>query len=156
MNDATLRTPRFAFEDFHVGQVIPGGELDVTADEIVAFASRYDPQPFHVDADAARTSIYGGLIASGWHTSAMVMRMACDAYLTDSTSAGSPGVDQIRWIRPIRAGDTIRAEFVVVEVRASTSKPDRGVVATEWRVYDGRGELAMTLRGMGLFMRRAS
>ena len=148
--------PRYAFEDFHVGQVIPLGTRTVSADEIVAFATQFDPQPFHVDAEAAKRSIYGQLIASGWHTASMVMRMGCDAYLLDSKSAGSPGIDELRWIKPVRAGDTIRAELVMRDVRPSKSKPDRGVVVSEWRVYNQDDELIMTMRGMGLFMRRAA
>ena len=146
---------RWAFEDFHVGRVIALGPKTVTADEIVDFARRFDPQPFHVDEDAGRRSIYGGLIASGWHTASMVMRMACDAYLLDSKSAGSPGVDALRWIKPVRAGDTIRADHVIAEVRPSNSKPDRGIVVSEWRVFNQHDELVMTMKGMGLFLRRA-
>ncbi len=146
--------PRYAFEDFQVGHVIACGSRTVRADEIVAFAKQFDPQPFHVDEDAAARSIYGSLIASGWHTAALVMRLVCDAYLLDSTSAGSPGIDELRWLKPVRAGDTIRADLVTIEVRPSKSKPDRGVVVSEWRVYNQREELVMTNRGMSLFLRR--
>lgn len=148
--------PRYAFEDFTVGSVIPCGPRTVTAEEIVAFAAQFDPQPFHIDEEAGRRSIYGSLIASGWHTASMVMRMGCDKYLLDSTSAGSPGVDELRWIKPVRPGDTIRADLVTLEVRPSTSKPDRGVVVSQWRVYNQKDELIMTMRGMGLFLRRAA
>ena len=156
MSGGASAAPRWAFEDFAVGNVLDIGRRTVTADEIVAFATQFDPQPFHVDADAAKASIYGGLIASGWHTVALVMRMMCDAYLLDATSAGSPGVDQLRWLKPVRAGDTIRAELVTTDVRPSTSKPDRGIVASEWRVYNQHDELVMTMRGMGLFLRRSA
>ena len=148
--------PRYAFEDFTVGSVMPCGSRTVTAEEIVAFARQFDPQPFHVDEEAGKRSIYGSLIASGWHTASMVMRMGCDAYLLDSTSSGSPGVDQLRWIKPVRPGDTIRAELLTLEVKPSKSKPDRGVVTTEWRVYNQNDELIMTMRGMGLFLRRTT
>jgi acyl dehydratase len=148
--------PRYAFEDFEVGQVIACGPRTVTADEIVAFAKQFDPQPFHVDQAAGGRSIYGSLIASGWHTVAMAMRMACDAYLLDSTSAGSPGIDELRWLKPVRAGDTIRAEIVTLETRPSNRKPDRGVVVSEWRVYNQHDELMMTMRGMGLFLKRSA
>jgi acyl dehydratase len=148
--------PRYAFEDFEVGQAIACGPRTVTADEIVAFAKQFDPQPFHVDRAAGERSIYGSLIASGWHTVAMAMKMACDAYLLDSTSAGSPGIDELRWIKPVRAGDTIRAEIVTLEARPSKSKADRGVVVSEWRVYNQHDELVMTMRGMGLFLKRAA
>jgi acyl dehydratase len=146
--------PRLAFEDFEVGQVIACGPRTVTADDIVAFATQFDPQPFHVDAEAGERSIYGGLIASGWHTASLAMRMACDAYLLDSSSAGSPGIDELRWLQPVRAGDTIRVDVVMVETRPSKSKPDRGVVVAEWRVYNQHDVLVMTMRGMGMFLRR--
>lgn len=157
MTVADHPTPkRYAFEDFTVGSVIRCGPRTVGADEIIAFARQFDPQPFHVDAEAGARSIYGSLIASGWHTVSMVMRMGCDAYLLDSTSQGSPGVDELRWIKPVRAGDTIRADLVTLDVRPSKSKPDRGVVVSEWRVYNQHEELVMTMRGMGLFLRRAT
>jgi len=143
-----------AFEDFEVGRVTACGPRTVTADEIVAFATQFDPQPFHVDEEAGKRSIYGGLIASGWHTTAMAMRMVCDAYLLGSTSAGSPGVDELRWLQPVRAGDTIRVDIVTVETRPSRSKPDRGIVVSEWRVYNQHDTLVMTMRGMGMFLRR--
>ncbi|MEO8935297.1 MAG: MaoC family dehydratase [Burkholderiaceae bacterium] len=150
----TTPAPRYAFEDFEVGRVIACGPRTVTAEEIIAFAKQFDPQAFHVDEEAGKQSIYGSLIASGWHTAAMVMRMGCDAYLLDSTSVGSPGVDELRWLKPTRAGDTIRADLVTLEVRPSRSKPDRGIVVSEWRVYNQHDELIMTMRGMGLFLRR--
>jgi acyl dehydratase len=146
--------PRYAFEDFAVGEVIACGSRTVTAEEIVAFAGQFDPQPFHVDEDAGRRSIYGSLIASGWHTASLAMRMACDGYLLRSTSAGSPGIDALRWMKPVRAGDTIRLDVVTVETRPSQSRPDRGVVVSEWRVHNQHDELVMTMRGMGLFLRR--
>ncbi len=145
---------RYAFEDFHVGQLIEIGQRTVTPEEIIAFASQFDPQPFHLSEDAGRRSIYGSLIASGWHTVAMVMRMSCDAYLLDSRSIGSPGVDELRWLKPVRAGDTIRAQFEVIEIRPSKSKPDRGIVVSAWRVFSQHDELVMTMRGMGMFLRR--
>jgi acyl dehydratase len=148
--------PRYAFEDFVVGDAIACGPRTVTAEEIVAFASQFDPQPFHVDAEAGARSIYGSLIASGWHTASLAMRMACDGYLLDSTSAGSPGIDALRWIRPVRAGDTIRSEIVTVETRPSQSRPDRGVVVSEWRVFNQDDDLVMTMRGMGMFLKRTA
>ena len=145
---------RYAFEDFHVGHVMEIGQRTVTPEEIIAFASQFDPQPFHLSEEAGRRSIYGSLIASGWHTAAMVMRMSCDAYLLDSRSMGSPGIDELRWLKPVRAGDTIRARFEVMEIRPSKSKPDRGIVVSAWRVFNQHDELVMTMRGMGMFRRR--
>ena len=148
--------PKYALEDFEVGQVLPLGQRTVTAEEIIAFATQFDPQPFHVDAKEGERSMYGSLIASGWHTVSMLMRMNCDTYLLDSASMGSPGIDELRWLRPVRPGDTIRAELEVIEVRPSRSKPDRGVMVSRWRAFNQNEELILTMRGMGMFMRRAA
>src|SRR5690349_6800223 len=109
-------------EDFSPGQVIELGSRSFTQQEMVAFARQFDPQPFHVDEAAARQSIYGGLIASGWHTVATLMRLMVDGYLSKSASMGSPGVDEIRWEKPVRAGDTLTARGTVQEVVPSKSK----------------------------------
>ncbi len=146
--------PRLYFVDFFVGDSSPLPARHVTEEEILTFARQFDPQPFHIDPEAARHSIYGGLIASGWHTCSMAMRMMCDSYLLDTASLGSPGVDEIRWLKPVRPGDTLRGERTTVEARASQSKPDRGLVTSEWRIYNQKDELVMTMRGMGLFGRR--
>ena len=142
------------FDDFQVGQVREFGRYDITSDEIIDFARRYDPQPFHVDEDAANASMYGGLIASGWMTCAIAMRMVCDEYLLRSASMGSPGVDTIRWKQPIRPGDVLRMRLTTLEVRPSQSKPDRGIVKTAWEVLNQRDEVVMTSEGMGIFARR--
>jgi acyl dehydratase len=126
----------------------------VTHDEIVAFARQFDPQPFHTDAEAARHTLYGGLLASGWHTAAILMRLLWETFLRDAASLGSPGVDEIRWLKPVRPGDTLRARFTVVEARASRSRPDRGVVRSFSEVFNQHGEVVMTLRGLGMFARR--
>jgi acyl dehydratase len=145
---------RLYWEDFRVGDSEPMGEVVVDRDEVVAFASKYDPQPFHIDEAAAQRSMYGGLIASGWHTVALVMRMMVDAYLRDSASLGSPGVDNVRWLKPVRPGDRIRADRTVLESRASASRPNMGVVKTRWEVRNQDGELVMTMEGYGMFERR--
>ena len=142
------------FEDFLVGQVLPIGSRPVVEAEVVDFARQFDPQPFHVDQEKAKASIYGGLIASGWHTCAMAMRMMCDSYLLDSASLGSPGVDEVRWLKPVRPGDVIRGEREVVEAGPSRSKPDRGVLVFLWRIYNQDDELVMSMKGMGMFLRR--
>src|SRR5437870_7824115 len=111
------------FEDFKVGESLDLGRRSVSADEIVAFARQFDPQPFHVDEEAAKRSVFGGLIASGWQTCALAMRMMCDAYLLDAASAGSPGVENIRWILPVRPRDTLRVRLTVFEARVLQSKP---------------------------------
>jgi acyl dehydratase len=107
-----------------------------------------------VDEAAAKRSIYGGLIASGWHTCAMVMRMMCDAYLLDSDSVGSPGIDNLKWLKPVRPGDTISARRTTLETRASKSKPDIGIVNNLWEVFNQKGEMVMSMQGYGMFRRR--
>jgi acyl dehydratase len=142
------------WEDFKVGEVEQIGAKRVGKDEIVAFAAQYDPQPFHVDAAAAQQSMYGGLIASGWHTCAMVMRMMCDAYLLHSASVGSPGIDHLKWLKPVRPGDTIRAQRTTLETRASKSRPEIGIVSNLWEVFNQDGEMVMSMQGYGMFRRR--
>jgi acyl dehydratase len=142
------------WEDFQVGEVEQIGTRKVARDEVIAFAREYDPQPFHVDEGAAAKSMYGGLIASGWHTCAMVMRMMCDAYLLDSASVGSPGIDNLKWLKPVRPGDTIRAQRTTLESRASKSRPDVGIVKNRWEVFNQEGEMVMSMEGYGMFRRR--
>jgi acyl dehydratase len=142
------------FEDFEPGQDIDLGLRTVTEEEIVAFARDYDPQPFHVDRDAAAHSIYGGVIASGWHTCGMMMRLVVDGLLGRSSSMGSPGLDGVRWLAPVRAGDTLNVRYRTVHVKASASKPDRGVVWSKWVAINQHGETVCTVEGMGMFGRR--
>jgi acyl dehydratase len=145
---------KYYWEDFKPGDTFPMGERVMDRDEMMAFARQFDPQPFHIDEAAAKGSMYGGLIASGWHTVALVMRMMCDAYLNQSASLGSPGVDNVRWLKPVRPGDTIRAQRTVLESRASQSRPEMGLVKTRWEVFNQDGELVMTMEGHGMFQRR--
>ena len=142
------------WEDFKVGEVEQIGGKRVDQDEIIDFARQYDPQPFHVDEAAAKQSMYGGLIASGWHTCAMVMRMMCDAYMLQSASVGSPGIDNLKWLKPVRPGDTIRARRTTLETRASKSRPDIGIVNNLWEVFNQDGEVVMSMQGYGMFRRR--
>nr|NIO41561.1 dehydratase [Burkholderiales bacterium] len=142
------------WEDFEAGARESIGSVLVDKDELIEFASRYDPQPFHIDEEAARKSIYGGLIASGWHTCSMVMRLICDALLRESASLGSPGLENVRWLRPVRPGDTLTAYRTVKETRLSATRPDRGVVKTLWEVENQRGELVLTMLGVNFFLRR--
>lgn len=142
------------FEDFQAGMKIQVGTRVVEEDEIIDFATKFDPQPFHIDPQAAAESFYGGIIASGWHTCGMIMRLMVDNMLKDSSSMGSPGLDEIRWLKPVRAGDTLNVSSTILEVRPSTSKPDRGVVVTQWEAHNQRGELVTTIKGLGMFGRR--
>ena len=142
------------FEDFIAGQALAAGTRTVTEEEIIGFASQYDPQPFHVDHDAAGASIFGGVIASGWHTCSMMMRLIVDTVLSRSSSMGSPGLEQVRWLLPVRAGDTLSVSYLTTQVKASASRPDRGVVWSRWEAVNQNGELVCTVEGMGMFGRR--
>ena len=147
-------TRQWYFEDFYPGQEIALGERPVTEEEIIAFAREYDPQPFHIDKEAAAQSIYGGVIASGWHTCSMMMRMVVDGMMCSASSMGSPGLDGVRWLRPVRAGDTLSVRYLTTQVKASNSKPDRGVVWSKWIATNQHGEEVCTIEGMGMFGRR--
>ncbi|MGI4718921.1 MAG: MaoC family dehydratase [Janthinobacterium lividum] len=153
MSEASARR-QWYFEDFHAGQEIDLGERTVSEEEIVAFAREFDPQPFHVDREAARASIYGGVIASGWHTCSMMMRMVVDGLMCSAASMGSPGLDGVRWLKPLRAGDTLKVRYLTTQVKASNSKPDRGVVWSKWIATNQHGEEICTIEGMGMFGRR--
>ncbi len=145
---------RWYFEDFVVGQEIELGARTVSEEEIIAFAREFDPQTFHMDREAAAASIYGGVIASGWHTCSMMMRMVVDGLMCTASSMGSPGLDGVRWLKPLRAGDTLRVRYVTTQVKASNSKADRGVVWSKWIASNQHGEEICTIEGMGMFGRR--
>jgi acyl dehydratase len=142
------------WEDFEAGEVTELGTYEVTRDEILEFARRYDPQPFHVDEDAADAGPFGGLAASGWHTAAMFMRLFVDGVFEESASMGSPGVEELRWTAPVRPGDTLTGRVRVVETYPSERRPDRGTVITENEVLNQDGVVVMTMRARGFFRRR--
>jgi len=147
-------TIKYYWEDFRPGDTAEIGSKTVTREEMLAFSREFDPQPFHVDEAAAAQSLYGGLIASGWHTCAIAMRIMCDGYLLESASMGSPGLDNVRWYKPVRPGDTLRMTRTVVESRPSSSRPEMGLVKVLWEVYNQHGEKAMSMEGMQMFRRR--
>jgi acyl dehydratase len=134
--------PRF-LEDYNAATCYDCGQVVVTADDIVEFARQYDPQPMHVDVVAAQASPYGGLIASGWHTGALMMRLLVDHFLPASGSYGSPGVEQVRWPAPVRPDDTLHLEVIVLDARRSRSKPDRGIVRSQATMTNQRGDVVM-------------
>jgi acyl dehydratase len=142
------------FEDFHEGQEFELGEKTVTREEILAFAREFDPQPFHVDERAAAASPFGGLVASGWHTAAMWMRLYVDAILARSSSIGSPGVEEIRWLRPVRPGDRLTGRARILWAKPSDTNPARGTIFAESELSNQDGEVVMRLRARGLFARR--
>ncbi len=142
------------FEDFMEGQVVELGTRVVTREEILAFAREFDPQPFHMDEEAAAASPYGGLIASGWHTVAMWMRLYVDAVLADSSSLGSPGVEELRWLLPVRPGDTLSGRAKIIWAKPSERHANRGTIFAESELSNQDGEVVMRLRARGLFGRR--
>jgi acyl dehydratase len=142
------------FEDFTPGQVIELGSRTISKEGVLAFAREFDPQPFHVDEEAAKRSIYGGLLASGWHTAALLMRLLYDGLLKDAASLGSPGVDELRWLRPVRPGDTLSARLTILESIPSRSKPDRGLIRSLTELRNQHGEVVLTVRGLSLLGRR--
>lgn len=128
------------FEDMSPGTIFPLGPKNVTADEIIAFAMEFDPQPMHIDADAGAASILGGLAASGWHTCAMMMRMMADSYLLRTAAEGAPGVDHVKWRKPVLAGDVLNGETRVIEARASRSRPGIGIVSLRHQLRNQNGD----------------
>jgi acyl dehydratase len=144
------------FEDYVPGSVRTFGTILVKEDEIIDFARRYDPQVFHTDPVGARKTAYGGLVASGWHTAAMAMRIIVEHYLSPVASVGSPGVDELRWLKPVRPGDKLSVRLTVLEARRSESKPDRGVVRSLVEVLNQDMTVVMSFKGVNiLFCREA-
>ena len=141
------------FEDYEAGRVYELGSVQVELAEVVEFATRYDPQYFHIDESRAKESIYGGIIASGWHTASMMMRVFADNFLSDVSSMGSPGLDELRWYLPVRPGDTLFVSAIVLETRLSKSKPDRGVMRTRTEVHNQYHEFVLSSTAVN-FMRR--
>lgn len=149
-----MPAPERWFEDLLPGAVFEFGDYEMTEAEIIAFASKYDPQAFHIDPDAAKASIFGGLIASGWHTSGAMMRMMVDHFIHAPASLGSPGVDEVRWLKPVRPGDRLRLRITTNETIPSRSRPDRGVVKFFTEVLNQADDVVMTVRGMFMLLRR--
>ena len=138
------------FEDYVPGGVYEFGSISVEESEIISFSKRFDPQSFHTDPEAAERSMYGGLIASGWHTAALMMRLIVDHYLSHVASLGSPGVDELRWLQPVRPGDTLSLRVTVTEARRSRSKPDRGILHSYCETLNQHGQVVMTMKAINL------
>lgn len=141
-------------EDFPVGVRRELGSTTLVEDEVIRFAREFDPQPFHVDKAAAEQGFYGGIIASGWHTCSLTMRIMVDNYLADAAALGSPGIDELRWIKPVRPGDRLTVYSTVREVKNSTSKPDRAVLTTVTEVENQAGDVVLTMLGKTMMLRR--
>ena len=148
--------PEHYFEDFAPGQVFELGSRTVTQEEIVDFARQWDPQAFHVDPDAAKETVFGGLIASGWHTGAMWMRMYVDSMLGGPSSMGSPGIEELRWLAPVRPGDTLNGRLTVLETTPSERRADRGTVRIRGEMVNQDDVVVMRMTSRGHFGRRGS
>ena len=143
------------FEDYRTGLVLEFGAVRVDEAEVIEFARRYDPQPFHIDAGAAARGPYGGLIASGWHTGSIIMRLLVEHYLSPVSSLGSPGLDELRWLAPVRPGDTLSVRVTILAARRSQSKPDRGLVQALIEVLNQRREGVMSMKAINFVRCRA-
>ncbi|MEM7043071.1 MAG: MaoC family dehydratase [Pseudomonadota bacterium] len=141
-------------EDLEAGQIFELGSRSLSEEEIIAFAQDYDPQPFHIDPEAASATIYGGLIASGWQTACVFTRLFVDGLLSRSVAMGSPGLDELRWLKPVRPNDRLDARVEVIETRPSRSKPDRGLARLRCVVADQSGDDVLTFVANILFQRR--
>jgi acyl dehydratase len=145
-----VHEPELFFEDFPTGEIVDYGSYEVTAEEIISFAREFDPQPFHIDESAAEASLLGRLSASGWHVCAMVMRMMVDGYFGRTASMGSTGVDEMKWLKPIFAGDRLWCRRTTLESRVSAKRPEMGIVKLRWELYDARGEKKAEMVGINL------
>jgi acyl dehydratase len=144
----------YYWEDLQPGSVRELGTVTPTAEDIKEFAEQFDPQPFHVDELAGRRSIYGGLCASGWHTCAMAMRLTVDNFLLESSSMGSPGLEALRWLKPVYPGDTLTLRHTILESRGMRKRPQIGIVRTRWEMFNQNGEKVLEMEGYGMFGRR--
>jgi len=140
------------YEDFTEGRVFDLGTYLVTRDEVIGFAREFDPQPFHLDEAAAKSSVLGGLSASGWHNCAILMRMICDGYLNDAAGMGSSGMDEVKWLKPVYAGETLTGTMTVVTRRVSARRPEMGILTCRWELFNLAGERKVEQTGVN-FMR---
>ena len=147
-------TFRYYWEDFTPGRVFEYGSRTLSEEEIIRFASDWDPQRFHTDRERAKKTPYGGIIASAWHTGSVLMRFMCDAYLKEASCIGSPGIEDWKFALPVRPGDTLRYRARVLEARPSASKPDRGIVKWHWELLNQRSEAPVSMVGTQFFLRR--
>ena len=157
MTEAAHTEIKYYWEDLPVGTTLDIASTTVDRDEVLAFASKYDPQPFHLDEAAAARSMFGKLAASGWHTCAMAMRMMCDDYVLDSASLGSPGIDNLRWLKPVFPGDTLSMRLTILAARPMNSRPGVGLVQSRWEVFNQQREAVLSMEGWGMYrMKKAA
>ena len=145
---------KYWWEDLQVGETRDLGTITPTEEDTLAFARQFDPQPFHLDHDAARASVFGALSASGWHTCAMAMRLMVLNFLNESSSLGSPGLESVKWLKPVFPGDTLRLQHTILEKRPMSKRPDVGLVRTTWEMFNQHGDKVLHMEGYGMFRRR--
>jgi len=138
------------YEDFEVGKVIELGRYHVTREEVLEFARAYDPLPFHIDEAAAKASVLGGLCASGWHSCAMLMRMICDGYLHRAAGMGSPGLSEVKWLKPVYVGEILTGRMTVLSRRISSKRPEMGILECRWELFNEAGERKVEQTGINL------
>jgi acyl dehydratase len=145
---------KYYWDDFTPGWTFESESRSLSAEDIKRFAREYDPQLFHTDQEAAKSTPFGGLIASGWQTCGVMMRLMCDGYLVDSACLGSPGLEELRWLKPVRPGDALRLRAEVLEQTPSQKQPNRGTVKFRWEVLNQNDEVVCSIVGRQLFRRR--
>jgi acyl dehydratase len=145
---------KYYWEDFAVGQVRDLGTITPTREEIIAFAQQFDPQPFHLDDEAAKASVFGALSASGWHTCAMAMRLMVTNFLCETSSLGSPGLENIKWLKPVYPRDTLRLQSTMLETKPMSKRPDVGMTRNLWEMFNQHGDKVLHMDGWGMFRRR--
>jgi acyl dehydratase len=149
-----MKEIKYYWEDLQPGSVHQLGSITVSAQEIKDFAQQYDPQPFHVDEDAGRRSIFGSLCASGWHTCALAMKLTVANFLNESSSMGSPGLENLRWLKPVYPGDTLRLQYEITESRPLRKRIDTGLVRSSWEMFNQHDDQVLHMEGYGMFRRR--
>ncbi|WP_334133446.1 MaoC family dehydratase [Tepidimonas sp.] len=154
VHPVSTRDIRLWWEDLAVGDSRELGSLRVTEEEIIAFARQFDPQPFHLDAEVARHSVFGALCASGWHTCALAMRLMVTNFLHDTSSLGSPGLESLKWLKPVFPGDELRLRHTITDKRPMSKRPDVGLVRTVWELFNQHGDKVLHMEGWGMFRRR--
>ena len=149
-----MGTIRYHWEDMTVGEVRDLGTITPTREEIIAFASQFDPQPFHLDDEAAKDSVFGALCASGWHTCGMAMRLMVTNFLRETSSLGSPGLENLRWLKPVYPGDTLRLQHTFLDKKPMRNHPKVGLVRTLWEMFNQHGDKVLQMEGWAMFGRR--
>jgi acyl dehydratase len=149
-----MSTIRLYWEDFSVGEVRDLGHITPTREDIIAFASQFDPQPFHLDDEGGKASMFGGLCASGWHTCSMAMRLMVTNFLHETSSLGSPGLEHIKWTKPVYPNDTLRLQTTVLETKPMGRRPDVGMTRNLWEMFNQQGDKVLQMEGWGMFRRR--